>query len=403
MTQRAITTFALLLAFFVPLSASAVDCSSIPGTRPATAADAAVINGRVEKGACYNPDDDIIGQAAESAKEWLRQHASKGSIISCLDAEFAQKLKKFMEAVPGGPPTIISAYRPPEAQVALVKSGASKAGPCQSYHNYGLAVDFNNTSRISWMRANSQGYGINIIGAWDPNHFQDARGRFGQCGKCSNYKGDGTLAEPPGGSGGLSGQIRQALGMQQQPPMPPQPTLPSQPTPPTPTQPTISGQINTTTQTYVSPDMSKIPSVSDIINANAATNTNKNTKDTSTATSAFDLIDAFLESDPVSGSIDIGKAVAIDLNPDTNDAISLIGRRPTSTLSGATSTLTNSQSLSVPQTFTSGDLANNFIPTFVGGQNTFALQILNSMKKTLLLALSYLRPFGGAPGGTVSE
>ena len=150
--------------------------------------------------------------------------------------------------------------------------------------------------------------------------------------------------------------------------------------------------------------MSKIPSVSDIINANAATNTNKNIKEPSTGTSTFDLIDAFLDPDPVSGSIDIGKTVAIDLNPDTSDAISLIGRRPTSTLSGATGTLATAQLLNVPQTFTSGDLANNFVPTYVAGQNTFALQILASMKSALLFALNYLKPFGGyTPGRPVME
>src|SRR3989338_9169732 len=225
----------ILLGIFslVPQSFAA-ECPE--GARPATDDDAAVLNGRIEKGACYNPSDAAIGQAAETAKEWLRKHASKGSNISCLDAEFAQKVKRFMEAVPGGPPTIISAYRPPEAQVALVRSGASKAGPCQSYHNYGLAVDFNNTSQISWMRANSWTYGINIIGAWDPNHFQDARGRLGQCGKCSNYKGDGTLSEPPSTpSRTLSDRIPHPLGSPPPPPPPPppmqqQPTLPAQPT-----------------------------------------------------------------------------------------------------------------------------------------------------------------------------
>lgn len=33
-------------------------------------------------------------------------------------------------------------YRAPEDQTALVRRGVSKAGPWQSAHNYGLAVDF---------------------------------------------------------------------------------------------------------------------------------------------------------------------------------------------------------------------------------------------------------------------
>lgn len=33
-------------------------------------------------------------------------------------------------------------YRSPEDQIGLVKRGVSKAGPWQSAHNYGLAVDY---------------------------------------------------------------------------------------------------------------------------------------------------------------------------------------------------------------------------------------------------------------------
>ena len=374
----------LFIFFFVP-PAFAAECPA--GARPATGEDAAVINGRIEKGDCYNPGDAAIGQAAESAKEWLRKHASKGSNISCLDAEFAQKVKRFMEAVPGGPPTIISAYRPPEAQVALVRSGASKAGPCQSYHNYGLAVDFNNTSQISWMRANSWTYGINIIGAWDPNHFQDARGRFGQCGQCSNYKGDGALSEPSSTpSRTLSDQIRQALGMQ---PPPPPPPPPMQPQPALPPQPTLPEQPTLPTQSPSSSVSTQITPISDLININ--TNDNTNTKSTSSPTSTIDLIKEFL--DPVSDSIDIGKAVDIDLNPDTSDATSLDARKPTSTRVSATSSTYGN--LNVPQTFTTNDLSKGPVAGYIVGENTFILRVLDAMKNTLLLALNYLKPFGG--------
>src|SRR3989338_140979 len=375
---------------FVPQS-FAGECPG--GARPATDDDAAVMNGRIEKGACYNPSDAVIGQAAESAKEWLRKHASKVSNISCLDAEFAQKVKRFMEAVPGGPPTIISAYRPPEAQVALVRSGASKAGPCQSYHNYGLAVDFNNTSQISWMRANSWTYGINIIGAWDPNHFQDARGRFGQCGQCSNYKGDGALSEPSSTpSRTLSDQIRQALGMQ---PPPPPPPPPMQPQPALPHQPKLPEQPTLPTQSPSSSVSTQITPISDLININ--TNDNTNTKSTSSPTSTIDLIKEFL--DPVSDSIDIGKAVDIDLNPDTSDATSLDARKPTSTRVSATSSTYGN--LNVPQTFTTNDLSKGPVAGYIVGENTFILRVLDAMKNTLLLALNYLKPFGGYEPGTV--
>src|SRR3989344_2041471 len=376
--------------FFVPQSFAA-ECPE--GARPATDDDAAVLNGRIEKGACYNPSDAVIGQAAESAKEWLAQHATRGSNISCLDAEFAQKVKRFMESVPGGPPTIISAYRRPEAQIALVRSGASKAGPCESYHNYGLAVDFNNTSQISWMRANAWVHGINIIGAWDPNHFQDARGRFGQCGQCSNYQGDGMLSEPPSTpSRTLSDQIRQALGQQPPPPPPPmQPEPRRPPHPPPPERPTVP------TQSPSSSASTQITPLSDLINVNTNTDTNTNTNSASSSTSTIDLINEFL--DPISDSIDIGTIVDIDLNPDTSDATSLGAKRSASV--SASGTLAIYRTLNVPQTFTSNDLANNPVSGYIGGDNTFALRILDTMKKALLLALEYLKPFGGYVPGTV--
>ncbi|OGG51943.1 hypothetical protein A3C18_01735 [Candidatus Kaiserbacteria bacterium RIFCSPHIGHO2_02_FULL_54_11b] len=375
-----------LAAVFSAGRAFAADCPA--GSVPITAATrgAATAANIPISSNCWNPSDPNAGQAAGEAKQWLQRHATRGSNISCLNPEFAQKVKAFMEAVPGGPPTIISAYRPPGSQIALVASGASKAGPCESYHNYGLAVDFNNNSQIGWMRANSRQFGINIIGAWDPNHFQDARGRFGQCGACSNYTGNGMLPDPPSTqSSSLSDQIRQALGMQQQPPLPPQPPMSPQPTPSP--QPSPSPQLSPSPQPNISSESPQPTPVSSIINTNNNTNTNKAS---STATSTWDLIDAFL--DPISDSIDIGKAVDIALNPDTSDVTSLDANRPTSTLLNATGTITMYQP---PNTFTSSDLAKNPFASNATGQNTFVLQVLETMKRTLLLALEYLKPFGG--------
>lgn len=239
------------------------------------------------------------------------------------------------------------------------------------------------------MRANAWTYGINIIGAWDPNHFQDARGRFGQCGKCSNYEGDGTLSAPTGApTSQLSDAIRRAMGQQPPPPPPPpplQPTLPPQPT--LPAQPTLPSQSPT------SSDPTRITPISSFLNTNTNANTNTNTKSTSSPTSTIDLIKEFL--DPVSDSIDIGKAVDIALNPDTSDATSLDARRPTSTV--ASGTLVTYGNLSVPQTFTTGDLARSPVAGYIVGENTFMLRLLDTMKNTLLLALSYLKPFGGYP------
>lgn len=379
---------AALLSIFL-FSAPRLFAAECPeGTQPVTDANLSIVqisNPSASIGTCWNSSDRNVGKEAGEAKEWLRKHATKGSNISCLDAEFAQKVKQFMESVPGGIPTIISAYRPPEAQIALVASGASKAGPCQSYHNYGLAVDFNNTSQISWMRANAWTKGLNIIGAWDPNHFQDARGRFGKCGECSNYKGDGTLNAPAEQS--LSNAIRQALGQQPPPPPPPPPqqTLPPQQS--------LPSQPIGTTQPSSSAQLLQPTPISDLINTNTNTNANTNAKSTSSPTSTIDLINEFL--DPVSDSIDIGKVVDIALNPDTSDASSLGPKRASTT--PASGTLAVYRNVNAPQTFTTNDLANGPVAGYVVGENTFVLRTLDSMKNALLFALSYLKPFGGYP------
>lgn len=209
------------------------------GARPATKDDLEWMKWtgipNPKEGMTVNPDDPFIGKAAGETKQWLAKHATKGVNITCLNPRFADKLKKFMEAAgaaTGNIPTITDGYRAPHKQTALVASGASRAGPCQSYHNYGQAADFNQNrgGQTPWMRANSRQYGIGIIGSWDPNHFQDANGRTGQCGACGNDSGNGTLPPASGSpSNNFANTIRQALGMQQQPAAQPQPQLPPQP------------------------------------------------------------------------------------------------------------------------------------------------------------------------------
>ncbi len=356
-----------------------------PGTRPASEADLPAMRAAgipdPKVGMPWNPDDPDVGQAAGDAKDWLRQRATKSSNISCLDSEFAQKLKKFMEAVPGGPPIIISAYRPPGAQVALVSSGASRAGPCESYHNYGLAADFS-TNQIGWMRANSRQFGINIIGAWDPNHFQDARGIFGQCGACSGGVG-GLLPDQGGGDAPFSPISNALRNFFNPPPPPPPPPPPIQQPLPRAEQQTLQSAFQFATPT--SP--SNLPT-----SVSSQINTNQNTNNSGSGTSTFDLIDQY--ANPVRGSIDIGTIVSIALNPNTSDIAMLQGTRPDSSVY-TSGTITSIQPTNAPQTFTSGDLANSYAPPNVSAQNSFLLNILNTMKNTLLRALNYLKPFGG--------
>lgn len=204
-----------------------------PGAVPATAEDVVLMKWvgfkNPQVGQLWNPNDPNIGREAGEVKIWLAKHSTRNVIVQCFDSVFAKKLKAFMEAVPGGVPIITDGYRDPRKQTGLVASGASKAGPCRSYHNYGLAADFNGRANLGWMRSYSRSYGINVIGSWDPGHFQDGRGIHGQCGACSGYDGSG-LVDNAGASSGFGDSLRKALGMDQ-PQQPQQPQIPQQPLP----------------------------------------------------------------------------------------------------------------------------------------------------------------------------
>ena len=351
---------------------------------------AGIPNPRV--GMSWNMDDPNTGRAVGETKLWLAKHATKSVNVSCMNPVFAQKLKRLMEAVPGGPPIITSGYRSEAEQNSIISRGDGATQvktACGSYHPWGLAADFNNNSRqmSAWMRANARTFGITTIGEWDFHHFQDGQGKYGQCGVCSSGSGgNGLLPDSSGGGGSLSDQIRKALGMQQQPPPPPPPPPQQQPT--LPPQQTPTDQSPPPTQSPTSTAQKQPTPISDLININTNDNTNKST---SSPTSTIDLIKEFL--DPVSDSIDIGKAVDIDLNPDTSDATSLDARKPTSTRVAATSSAYGN--LNVPQTFTTGDLSKGVVSGYIVGENTFMLRMLDAMKNTLLLALNYLKPFGG--------
>ena len=180
----------------------------------------ATANGIPTSSQCWNPGDQNVGAAAGDAKSWLKQHATSGANISCLNAQFAEKLKTFMQAVPGGVPTITDAYRGKAAQAQAQSSGASQLGPCGSYHQYGLAADFNNTNAttLRWMRLNAPQYGLAPTGVdptsgcghsgfCDPGHIQMAGSlpAADQCGVCNSAGGDGVLpatngAQTPGGA-----------------------------------------------------------------------------------------------------------------------------------------------------------------------------------------------------------
>ncbi len=407
------------------------------GTRPATAADldwmraAGIPNPTV--GMPVDPSNPSIGQTAGEAKIWLSQHATKNSNIGCMDAQFAEKLKKFMEAVPGGVPKITDAYRPPEAQNALVASGASRAGPCVSYHNYGLGADFNENSsqQTQWMRSNASAYGIGTIGAWDPNHFQNGSGKYGQCGVCNGSNGySGTQ---PGQAGGIPlapaqtplqamqsffsppqpQQCPQGYMMMNGTCLPPQAAATQQTSnpysylsPPPPPPPTSSylpntgggstGGANTSNpngSTPININDNSNTNISDIINgsgSSAGTN-----GQTNSSTSAIDLINAIANpTSTADGSPQTPTGTPVTLVSSLNNSVTLHGSS-TSLNPSWQSSSTYALSPGASQTFVSQDLSQT--PTSLQPiqpvNSTFA--ILENIKQTLLQILAYLKPFGG--------
>src|SRR3989344_3723998 len=300
--------------------------------------------------------------------------------ITRLNPDFAVALAKMLNAAPYM--LINSAFR--------TKEGQGSVNP-DSNHTYGCAVDLGyaksncGSSQCQFvLQSGPPVYGLQIRMKYDPewNHVEPVNVQ--QC----RVKGPGGGVTPGAGSptSQLSDAIRRARGEQPPPPPPPppmqQPALPPQQTP--------TDQSPPPTQSPTSTAQKQPAPISDIININTNDNTNTN-KSTSSPTSTIDLINEFL--DPVSDSIDIGKIVDIDLNPDTSDATSLDARRPTSTRVSATSS--NYSNLSVPQTFTTNDLSKGTVSGYIVGENTFILRMLDAMKNTLLLALNYLKPFGG--------
>lgn len=353
-----------------------------------------------------------ITDDAGQAKEFLRSilcrpdgdnYGGMGpdGTIKGLDAKFAQCAAKFLRSAIGSgiPVCVREGARTVAKQEEYVKRGiiACKRGAaCE--HPRGIAIDVNTNSHENYARLHQMGPQFGVVfylGFADQYHFVPSNGGGG----CT---GGGVTATEGAPSSQLSDAIRRALGQQQQqPPQPPPP--PQQQSQPAPSaQPTQSAQPNTSVQSGTPTETPQTNPVSSLINTNINTSGNTNTNSTkasSTATSSFDLIDQYLdELDPVSNSIDVGSIVDISLNPDTSDATTLDGKKSTSTLR-ATGTLALSQTLNVPQTFTSTDLGKNPPSPSAPGQNTLTLQVLETMKQTLLYAVNYLKPFVTPFGG----
>jgi hypothetical protein len=369
----------LVLSALLSMHASTAEAQN-SGRRAATQEDIAwltwsgIPNPTV--GMTIDPNNPYSGQAASEAKMWLAQRTKiDRSRIVCLNPLFAQKLKRLMENVPGGAPQITAAYRTIPEQEKAMQSGASRVkNACSGYHLYGLAADFNNNSKeqTSWMRAHAREYGIATIGNWDPNHFQDAEGRSGQCGVCpaagtgdASSSGSGyTSSGSP--SAGLTSSLRQWLTPQPQ-------------TQATPSQPAMPSQPVSTSQNPL--DAFNPPSITPQL-------TPTSTNATSTNAAADRLEELAFGGQPTTTN---STATSVPLVVSGSDAAML-----TSTQQASTTSVTPSQGAISPSqtTFTSGDLA--WQDETVSSNPVSGVQaIIITIRAALNRITQHLVPFGG--------
>ena len=396
----------LLLVAFAIVSDRAAAQGCPPGTRPATESDFPNMPQALRTvGTCWNPSDQNVGQAVGEAMAFLQQHTSGNPNVSCLNAEFAQRLARLMKETPGGVPKITGqegAYRRPEAQIAAQRSGASQVGPCASYHQYGLAVDFNssNTQTQRWLRENASRFGLSPVTNANPTTGCTPRGfcDYGhiqisgqlppreQCGLCANTQGYNYPPSPPSGGAplGFGNQFRSAFGMQ--PTLPPQPTLPTQPY--TQQQPLLNA-FNQTPQSQVQP--SGVSGQITTTNTNTNTNQNTNTSSSSATSVADQLLQLAFGTSSAPGSGTNATSVPIVITGANSGSIASTQQ------TGMTNPeLQNTGSLQPvgQQTFVSNDLRTQQ-PIATQTYNSRLQETLGTLRTALTLLLQYLKPFGG--------
>lgn len=395
----------IILAAFIVLSSVAFARHALADTCPAPTVaitDATRANataaGIPTSATCWNPSDSSTGQAAGAAKLWLQQHATKNANIACLNSTFAERLEKFMQAVPGGPPTITDGYRGAAAQNAAKSNGASQVGWCSSYHNYGMAADFNNSSKtmLLWMRQNAPQYGLTPIPTLnvqtgcsytssfcDPAHIQiqGPHPSADQCGVCATTGGDGTLP-------GIQTQSNPddyyyysnapaANPFIQQPATTFPPMMPMQPM--MSTQPSLPAQ---SSPSNVQPIPYMAPSSSPLLNSNTPTG------NSTTSQAAQDLLNAL-----------VGGVTSTPPVTSAPVTVAIYGTT-TQTAPTPTTVVTPQQTTIVgqpiaQQTFTSGDLSGNTVAPVAAPQifqNFSPIQgILSGIKSVLVHLLAFLQ------------
>lgn len=253
-----------VLLFALPVTAATPEqCDLLELTNPAIRCDADTPFTRADEA------NFALTKGQRSPLQFLNDQACKGTIVGCLDPQFAVLVQNFYRAGEEAGkqqgwqmPRLTDGWRSPQSQLRAVATGASKVGPCGSPHNYGLAVDFNDpplnkglSPAMKWMRANAHLYGLETIfdpvtgcgrRLCDPAHFQikgwkNRSVARGQCITSCSAPPSGKVQSCSGGGGGGGGSFAENVGNafsqmtrpltdllrpKSQPPMPPPPALP---------------------------------------------------------------------------------------------------------------------------------------------------------------------------------
>ena len=391
------------------------DCSQLGATfRPATMADAAVKNGQIPVGTCYDPKAIGISQEAEEAKAFLltRYHqggcssrnASREEGISKLDSEFAISLAKMLHRAP----MIIylnSAYRSPAAQKCANPSVTA------SNHTKGCAVDLEfdqnscNSAECKWVIQNSGADKLHIRMQYSPewNHLEPTSCAGNSTGGAittpNNSPGTytppstvaslgqslGKLFTPPAPSPAAQAMAQQPISAAQNPFSYTQPSA----------QPAATPASNLLTTGTVS-NTGTVPSNPLVTSGGTISEINTNRPFNTNTTPAIDLIQSIAYPSSTIPTTATGSIVA--LNSALSNQVILKGVGQIVAASGTPSgTLSYAQQVQLNpggQTFTSQDLKNNSVAAKTP-VNPSTFGVLENLKQTLLLVLQWLKPFGG--------
>lgn len=440
---------ALIVLFAIALTASSFTFASAQSTDPCPGsghistgegADAAYPKGSK---VCGSDEKKLFGGCDSDPYAYLEQRhrgdksnsfitprgGSQNSAQYGLNPGLACRLKKFMEfaETKGCPLVINSAMRPVQK---CNPSGGACAPQGQSCHQYGLAVDVGGSAQcLNWVLATlgrknaSSPFGIHSAYAEHAGyrHLQCVENlqaacspQTKGCGGDFNITPDTSGIPGPGTpTGGLANQFRQAMGMQPQQPSIPTSNVTPPPSPitsnlPQPTQSQFclpeykcSGNTLLYQNSFCATQISQTCSAGcqngaciAATSSTSTTNTNTNTNTNEPATSTIDLISSI---GGVTGatSTSVGTATPLQLILGlTQNQTTATGQstNPAATLL-ATGSIASLQIVGAQQTFTSPDLGGIGVPVPQNQNSSALFTILENMKKVLLWALEYLKPF----------